>query len=311
MPLKSAANETVYQKWLSRLVCFSARKYSAHLFVTCFLGINNQFNLLTEPSKNHEIKWSNTLTIKRVTIGLAVMISLVLCYLSVFDASELKPASIAESKKQKITITKVYDFACPWCYVSKRRLDLAIAQRPNIDFSISWQPFQLNPNMPREGRNRGEYYRSKFGEERAKKILEKHKMVGAAEDIAFCTQPEAMAPNTLSAHTLMYWGGQDASVDTRVLAEKLYYSHHVACENIGNHNVLVRIAGEVGMDKASVAQKLADGNDEARVKQQINNSRAQGVTSVPYFVINNQYSIKGAQPVKKLLEVFDHVTKRP
>ncbi len=251
------------------------------------------------------------MTVKRVTIGLVVMISLALCYLSAFGGSESKSASIAETQKQKITITKVYDFACPWCYVSKQRLDQAIAQRPNIDFSINWRPFQLNPNMPREGHNRWEYYRNKFGEESDKKILEHHKRVGAGEDIAFCSDPEAMAPNTLSAHTLMYWGGQDASVDTHVLAEKLYYSHHVACENIGDHDVLVRIAGEVGMDTTIVAQKLAAGDDQARVKEQINSVSSQGVSSVPYFVINNQYSMKGAQPVNTLLEVFDLVTKRP
>ncbi len=239
------------------------------------------------------------------------MISLLLGGFSVFSLSEPKPARIVEAQKQKITISKIYDFACPWCYVGKRRLDQAMAQRPDIDFSINWLPFQLNPDMPREGRNRWEYYRNKFGAESDKKILEHHKRVGAGEDIEFCAQPQAVAPNTLSAHTLMYWGVQDSSVDSHELAEKLYYSHHVACENIGDHNVLVRIAGEVGMDKASVAQKLADGIDEARITQQIREIRAQGVRGVPYFVINNQYRLNGAQPVTKLLEIFDLVTKTP
>lgn len=239
------------------------------------------------------------------------MISLVLCDLSVVFGAETKTAASAVSQKHKISITKVYDFACPWCYVSKRRLDKAIAQRPDIDFSINWHPFQLNPNMPSEGRNRWEYYRNKFGEERSKEILETHKRIGTADDIAFCAKPEAMAPNTLSAHTLTHWASQDASVNTSILAEKLYHSHHVACENIGDHEVLVRIAGEVGMDKPSVAKKLANGNDKARVKQQINYAKAQGVTGVPFFVLNNQMSLNGAQPVNKLLEAFDHLTKAP
>jgi predicted DsbA family dithiol-disulfide isomerase len=94
-----------------------------------------------------------------------------------------------------------------------------------------------------------------------------------------------------------------------MLAEKLYYSHHVACENIGDHDVLVRIAGEVGMDQASVARKLDADRDEDKIKQQINNARVRGINSVPYFVINDRYKLSGAQSVEKLLEVFDHVTK--
>lgn len=247
--------------------------------------------------------------VKRVTICLVAIMTLVLGGLFAFGDTGLKAESIEKLPKQKINISKVYDFACPWCYVGKKRLDRAIAQRPDVDFSVDWQPFQLNPNMPREGRNRWEYYRTKFGDERAKGILEKHKRVGAAEGIAFCDQPEAMAPNTLSAHTLMYWGEQDGRVDTAILAEKLYYSHHVACENIGDHDVLVRIAGEVGMDQTSVARKLDAGRDEDKIKQQINNARERGINSVPYFVINDRYKLSGAQPVEKLLEVFDHVTK--
>jgi predicted DsbA family dithiol-disulfide isomerase len=251
------------------------------------------------------------LSMERVTLGLIVILSLVLGDRPAFAGAEPKPEGSDGSQKKKVSITKVYDFACPWCYVGKRRMDRAKAERSNLDFSVIWQPYQLNPNMPREGRNRWDYYRNKFGAERAKKILAKHKKVGAVEGIAFCDLPEAMAPNTLSAHTLMYWGAQDQSVDTDMLAEKLYYSHHVACENIGDHDVLVRIAGEVGMNKTEVARKLTDRDDEERIKQQIRQSKAKGITGVPYFVINEQYGLKGAQPVKKLIDVFDEVTKAP
>jgi predicted DsbA family dithiol-disulfide isomerase len=63
------------------------------------------------------------------------------------------------------------------------------------------------------------------------------------------------------------------------------------------------------MDQTSVARKLDAGRDEDKIKQQINNARVRGINSVPYFVINDRYKLSGAQPVEKLLEVFDHVTK--
>ncbi len=207
-----------------------------------------------------------------------------------------------------INIEMVSDFACPWCFVGKRRLKKAIEQRPDLDIALNWRPFQLNPDMPREGRNRRDYYRNKFGDERAKDLRETLKNVGAKAGIVFCDEPDAMAPNTLSAHVLMFWGAKDENIDTNALAEKLFNAHHVACENIGENDVLMRIAGEAGMDTASVVSKLAAGDDEDTVKEQIHQSAAGGVSGVPFFIINDKYSISGAVPSDTLASVFDQVS---
>ena len=206
-----------------------------------------------------------------------------------------------------INIEMVSDFACPWCFIGKRRLKKAIEQRPDLDTALNWRPFQLNPDMPREGRNRRDYYRNKFGDEGAKNLRETLKNAGAEEGIVFCNEADAMAPNTLSAHVLMFWATEDENIDTNALAEKLFNAHHVACENIGDHDVLVRIAGEAGMDKASVMSKLAAGDDEDKVKEQIHQSAARAISSVPFFIINDQYGISGAQPAEILASAFDQI----
>jgi predicted DsbA family dithiol-disulfide isomerase len=210
---------------------------------------------------------------------------------------------------KRINIEMVSDFACPWCYVGKRRLNKVIAQRPGVDLALNWRPFQLNPDMPREGRNRRDYYRNKFGDEGAKNLRESLKNAGAEEGIVICNEPDAMAPNTLSAHVLMFWAAQNENIDTNALAEKLFYAHHVACENIGDHDVLVRIAGEVGMDKAGVVTKLAVGSDEDKVKEQIHQTAARGVTGVPFYLINERYGISGAQPAETLAAALDEIAK--
>ena len=207
-----------------------------------------------------------------------------------------------------INIEIVSDFACPWCFVGKRRLKKAIEQRPNLDIALNWRPFQLNPDMPREGRNRRDYYRNKFGDERAKDLREALKNVGAEAGIVFCDDPDSIAPNTLSAHVLMFWAAKDENIDTNALAEKLFNAHHVACENIGDKYVLMRIAGEAAMDTASVISKLAAGDDEDTVKEQIRQSAAGGVSGVPFFIINDKYTISGAQPSDTLASVFDQVS---
>jgi predicted DsbA family dithiol-disulfide isomerase len=206
---------------------------------------------------------------------------------------------------QAIHLEIISDFACPWCLVGKRRLDRAIGQRPDLDIRVEWRPFQLNPDMPREGRNRRAYYSHKFGEERLNLLRQSLYTAGTEEGVIFCDTQDAVAPNTLSAHVLMLWATEVGIIDTHRLADKLLVAHHVACENIGDHEVLKRIAAEVGMDKAAVASKLATGEDEERAKEQIHQSLARGVSAVPFFIINQQYGISGAQPAQVLISAFE------
>lgn len=206
-----------------------------------------------------------------------------------------------------INIEIISDPVCPWCYVGKRRLEAALTQRPDLNFTVVWQPFQLNPNMPREGRNRQDYYREKFGHERAEMMLTGLRQTGAEEGISFGSDANAMAPNTLSAHVLMHWAGADDCIDANDLAEKLFCAHHVACEDIGDHTVLARIAAEVGMDVNNVTARLAAREDETIVKERVANSSARGVTGVPFFIINGQYALSGAQPADVLVSAFDQI----
>lgn len=210
--------------------------------------------------------------------------------------------------RNKLKIEVVSDPVCPWCYVGKRRLESALGQRPGLDVDLQWQPFQLNPDMPRSGRNRREYYREKFGAETAETLLAGMQQTGEAVGIEFGSDPDAMAPNTLSAHVLMHWADVDEGVDANALAEKLFAAHHVACEDIGDHAVLVRIAGEVGMDEGEVAERLAAGIDEEAVKAKIAHSASLGVSGVPFFIVNGKYGISGAQPPEILIEAFDQIS---
>jgi predicted DsbA family dithiol-disulfide isomerase len=206
-----------------------------------------------------------------------------------------------------IKIEIVSDHVCPWCYVGKRRLEAALAQRPELDVEVTWQPYQLSPDMPREGRKKLDHYREIFGEERAEIIMGSMKDTGVEEGIAFGNDPDAISPNTLSAHVLMLWARDDEQVDADELAEKLFYAHHVACENIGDHAVLMRIASEVGMDDPGLAEKLQSGKDEDKVAQLVQESAARGVSGVPFFIINGRYGLSGAQPADSLIAALDQI----
>jgi len=191
--------------------------------------------------------------------------------------------------------------------VGKRRLEAAIARRPELDVKVTWQPFQLSPEMPREGRRRVEHYREIFGEERAEMIMGSMKDTGIEEDIKFGNDPEAMSPNTLSAHVLMLWAREDENVNADEVAEKLFHAHHVDCEDIGDHAILLRIAREVGMDDTGLADKLLAGADEEKVVDLIRESAERGISGVPFFIINGRYGLSGAQPADALVEALDQI----
>jgi predicted DsbA family dithiol-disulfide isomerase len=208
---------------------------------------------------------------------------------------------------KKLSVEVVSDHVCPWCYVGKKRLEAAIAQRPELEIAVTWQPFQLSPDMPREGRDRREHYEQIFGEERAQQIMGSMKDTGIDEGIAFANKPGARSPSTLSAHALMLLARDHDVVDQGQLAEKLFHAHHVECADLGDVEVLVSLAAEVGMDPDQVRSALGSEALEAQVGDLMQESANRGVSGVPFFIINGRYGISGAQPAESFIAVFDQI----
>jgi predicted DsbA family dithiol-disulfide isomerase len=209
---------------------------------------------------------------------------------------------------EPLQIQIVSDLVCPWCYVGKRRLERALASRPDLPVTLTWLPFQLSPDMPREGKDRQAHYAAIFGPERARTIMDGMRQTGAAEGLRFEAGPVARSPNTLSAHVLLYWAGERPEVNQNALAEKLFAAHHTDSEDLGDPAVLARIAGEVGMDPAEVEAGLRAGRDEDRVQALIEEARQVGVSGVPFFIFNGQYAVSGAQPPEALLDVINRLS---
>lgn len=201
----------------------------------------------------------------------------------------------------------VSDHVCPWCYIGKRRLEKALAERPEIEAEITWLPFQLSPDMPRKGRDRLEHYAEIFGAERAREIMTKMTATAAADGLQFEAKPGARSPNTLPAHVLVHWAQHTPGADANALVEKLFAAHHSASEDIGDSQVLARLAGEVGMDSHDVLQKLAAGTDEDVVRQLMDDAREAGVTGVPFFIFDRRYALSGAQSPEAIVELLDEL----
>ena len=202
----------------------------------------------------------------------------------------------------------VSDHVCPWCYIGKRRLERALAQRPDTRPEISWLPYQLSPDTPREGRDRMSHYENIFGAERARTIMAQMAETARDEGLQFTLKPGARSPNTLPAHVLMYWAGQDPAVDQSGLAERLFSAHHEHCEDLGDIEVLTRIAAECGLDPERVRAGLATGQDEETVRALMREAAQAGVTGVPFFILDGRYAFSGAQPAEAIVELLDRIS---
>lgn len=201
------------------------------------------------------------------------------------------------------------DPVCPWCLIGKTNLDRALESRPNHPFRIEWHPFQLNPDMPKEGADQVDYLAAKFGgRQRAiqamMQVVDHAKKAGAEIDM----ERVKRLPNTLDAHRVIHWAGIEGK-QTPMVA-RLFRAHWRDGEDIGDHATLARLAGEAGLDGAAVARLLASDADAADIAARDMDARKKGVSAVPTFLIAQHYVVQGAQPVEVWQQVIDELVEK-
>ncbi|MEM6939248.1 MAG: DsbA family oxidoreductase [Pseudomonadota bacterium] len=187
------------------------------------------------------------------------------------------------------------DPICPWCYIGKTHLDKALADNPGHPFEIEWHPFQLNPDMPRDGMDRRAYLEDKFGgKEGAARayapVMEQAEAAGLTINFGGMQR----TPNTLDAHRLIHWAGIEGRQIAAVHA--LFEAYFVEARDIGDREVLADVADSIEMDAAVVTRLLATEEDTQSIKDRDAHSRQMGVRAVPTFIIGNQHAVPGAQP---------------
>jgi predicted DsbA family dithiol-disulfide isomerase len=204
-----------------------------------------------------------------------------------------------------VTVDVVSDVMCPWCYIGKKNLEAARELVGETKLEIRWRPFQLDPTLPAEGKDRKQYLADKFGgEARAGDIYARVEQAGEAAGIDFAFERIKVSPNTLNAHRLIRWaGGQGTEVQDRVV-DRLFQLYFEEGANIGDIDVLAEAGASVGMDRALITELLNGDADEEAVEQQIRNAQAMGVSGVPCFIFGRKYAVMGAQPSQKIAEAI-------
>jgi predicted DsbA family dithiol-disulfide isomerase len=197
-----------------------------------------------------------------------------------------------------IIVDVVSDAICPWCFLGKRHLDMAIAALDGASVEVRWRPFLLDASIPKEGMDRKEYLTDKFGAGRLKDLHAPLIAAGKAAGVPYDFDRITRTPNTLNAHRLMRWA--HAAGKQHEMAERLFMDYWSEGKDIGEPRVLINAAVAVGLDGTLVAQLLGSEADLDAVIAEINQAAEFGITGVPTFIFGNRYAVVGAQPPEVL-----------
>jgi predicted DsbA family dithiol-disulfide isomerase len=205
-----------------------------------------------------------------------------------------------------LSIDIISDVVCPWCFIGKRRLEAALELYRERDPGapapqVAYHPFELNPDVPREGIARADYIAKKFGA-RGYSAHERLTHAGAQLGIPFAFDRIARQPNTLAAHALIEWARR-RGVQPAV-KEALMKAFFVDGLDLTDTTTLVRVATEAGLDRGEAAACIADEDLRRTVAEEEEKARAMGVQGVPFFIFNNKLAVEGAQPADVLLDAM-------
>ncbi len=204
----------------------------------------------------------------------------------------------------------ISDVICPWCYIGKRRLEKAVATLDRQhEVRVRWLPFQLNPQMPKEGINRKDYRTAKFGSwERSLELDAKMNAVGETGGIHFALDRIERTPNTLDAHRLIWLADKEGVQDAVV--EALFRSYFTEGRDISNRQTLIDVVAEAGLDRHQAEVVLNSDDGLEAIKEGEALSRRLRVDDVPFFIVNGEITLSGAQPPDAFLAAFNQALAR-
>jgi predicted DsbA family dithiol-disulfide isomerase len=200
------------------------------------------------------------------------------------------------------------DTVCPWCFLGKRRFDLAVATRPQYEPQVFWRPFELNPDVPVEGVDRETFMAAKMPDQA--RLAEAHAELerqGVGSGIRFRFDLISRVPNSRRSHLLIAHAaryGLQSEVKDRIM--RAYFEE--GCD-IGDPDELVRLGAEAGLATAEARNAIILRAGQDGVVAAERHAVVLGITGVPTYIFNGQYTISGAQEVGVFARVFDQVAE--
>ncbi|KAI5458485.1 thioredoxin-like protein [Mariannaea sp. PMI_226] len=213
------------------------------------------------------------------------------------------------------TITATSDTVCPWCYVGRKHLQAAEKlwkeryPDSNDTFTVSYLPFQLNPQFPKgpaSSTSKQEYYLNKFGKDRSQMIFSSLSSAGKAVGIDF--KFGGQTGNSRDSHRLVRLSKKYGNEVESKLLDKLYNAFFENEQDITSYDTLRKIAVEAGIPEADFQSAIIDSDEGGReVDDAANQARLNGVTGVPDYVLQDRYRLQGASNPESFVRAFERI----
>ncbi len=193
------------------------------------------------------------------------------------------------------------DVVCPWCFIGKRKLELALEQRPDLEVELNFQPFLLHPHLRPEGEDFAVFVMQKFGTQPDKLF---QRVLKVASDVGLEFRPELIQrmPDTTAAHCMISWASPPQKAP---LVMALFRAYFCEGQDVGDPGVLAGIGEAFGLDRDQSLERFSAGVGREAIREQAAEAADRGITGVPFFLINGRWPVPGAQEPETLLRVLD------
>lgn len=212
------------------------------------------------------------------------------------------------SKHLKLDI--VSDISCPWCIIGYQALNQALVKlAPDISVDITWQPFELNPDMPKEGQDLTEHIVEKYNID-AEQITQNRAMIkqrGSELDYEFGNRNGGRIYNTFDAHRLLHWAKEyDKQTELKLALFDLYFKEN---GDPSDHQKLLEVSKSVGLDKDKAQKILVSNQYKKEVRELQQHYQSAGISSVPAVIVNDKHLISGGQPADVFEKALREIAK--
>ena len=220
---------------------------------------------------------------------------------------------------QTLTIDIYSDVMCPWCLIGYGQLTKALADlEGEIAAEIHWRPFELNPQMPPEGEEQEAHLQRKYRRpaEEGAALRGQMKAIAEGAGVSLSYEGEGEAPpammwNTRDCHKLLAFALEQAGPQVQTaLKLALFRAHFNMRENLGNRDVLLDIAVNVGMHRMAAKAALDDPELEDRVLAEQAQAWDMNISGVPAMIINSKFMIPGAQSPDTYVNALRRVAEK-
>lgn len=197
------------------------------------------------------------------------------------------------------------DFMCPFCYIGKRRLENVLAQFPHRDeVKLQFKSFELDPNAElNSGKTNAEYLAAKYNMSVEQARGMNAQMNANARTAGLEYNIDEMIPtNSFSAHRLTHWAETQGKM--LELSERLFQAIFIEGKHVGNSDVLIELAEEVGLDRNTAAEVLSSNQFADQVRTDQAEGEQLGIRGVPFFVFDRKFAVSGAQPDEVFLDAI-------